>query len=195
MTFSSSPVIVVVAGPNGAGKTTAAPFLLRDALGVREYVNADPIAAGLSAFAAESVALAAGRVMLARIDELARQRISFGFKTTLASQSFAPWLRLRLTDGYAVHLVFLWLASPELALARAARRVELGGHSVPDDVVRRRYASGLRNFFGLYRPIMSTWQVYDNSDLRGPRLIAMGEGDTTHVSQADVWARNERQWA
>jgi predicted ABC-type ATPase len=195
MTFSSSPVIVVVAGPNGAGKTTAAPFLLRDALGVREYVNADPIAAGLSAFAAESVALAAGRVMLARIDELARQRISFGFKTTLASQSFAPWLRLRLTDGYAVHLVFLWLASPELALARAARRVELGGHSVPDDVVRRRYASGLRNFFALYRPIMSTWQVYDNSDLRGPRLIAMGEGDTTHVSQADVWARIVRQWA
>jgi len=82
MTFSSSPAIVVLAGPNGAGKTTAAPFLLRDALGVREYINADPIAAGLSAFAPESVALAAGRVMLARLDELARQRISFGFETT-----------------------------------------------------------------------------------------------------------------
>src|SRR5258708_3601946 len=67
-TLSSSPAIVVVAGPNGAGKTTAAPFLLRDAFGVREYVNADPIAAGLSAFAPESVAFAAGRVMLARID-------------------------------------------------------------------------------------------------------------------------------
>src|SRR5947209_11952925 len=111
LTLDSAASIVVVAGPNGAGKTTAAPFLLRDALGVREYVNADPIAAGLSAFAPESVAIAAGRVMLARIDELARQRISFGFETTLASRSFAPWLRLRLADGYAVHLVFLWLAS------------------------------------------------------------------------------------
>ena len=88
--LSSSPAIVVVAGPNGAGKTTAAPFLLRDAFGVREYVNADPIAAGLSAFAPESVAFAAGRVMLARVEELARQRISFGFETTLASRSFAP---------------------------------------------------------------------------------------------------------
>ena len=125
--------------------------------------------------------------MLARLEELARQRISFGFETTLASRSFAPWLRLRLADGYAVHLVFLWLASAELALARVAQRVELGGHSVPDDVVRRRYASRLRNFFELYRPIVTTWQVYDNSDLRGPRLIAMGEGDTTQVLQADLW--------
>jgi predicted ABC-type ATPase len=139
----SAPSIVVVAGPNGAGKTTAAPFLLRDALGVREYVNADPIAAGLSAFAPESVGIAAGRVMLARLDELGRQRISFGFETTLARRSFAPWLRLRLADGYDVHLVFLWLASPELALARVARRVELGGHSVPDDVVGRHYGAGL----------------------------------------------------
>lgn len=111
------------------------------------------------------------------------------------SRSFAPWLRLGLADGYAVHLVFLWLASPELALARVARRVELGGHSVPDNVVRRRYAAGLRNFFTLYRSIATSWRVYDNSDLRHPRLIAMGEGDTTHIAQADVWARIVRQSA
>src|SRR5438105_10060259 len=136
----SAPLIVVVAGPNGAGKTTAAPFLLRDALGVREYVNADPIAAGLSAFVPDSVAIAAGRVMLARIDELARQRISFGFETTLASRSFAPWLRLRLADGYAVHLVFLSLASPALALARVTRWSGLRRSSVADVPVRARSA-------------------------------------------------------
>ena len=103
----------------GAGKTIAAPFLLRDALAVREYVNADPIAVGLSGFAPETVAIAAGRVMLARIDEVAAARVSFGFETTLASRFHAPWLRSRLADGYRVHLVFLWLASPQLALARA----------------------------------------------------------------------------
>ena len=97
-TLDSQHSIVIVAGPNGAGKTTAAPFLLRDALGVREYVNADPIAAGLSAFAPESVAIAAGRVMLGRLDELARQRLSFGFETTLASRSLrhgfgVAWLK------------------------------------------------------------------------------------------------------
>jgi len=46
----ASPQVIVIAGPNGAGKTTLAPFLLRDTLGVLEYVNADPIAHGLSGF-------------------------------------------------------------------------------------------------------------------------------------------------
>jgi predicted ABC-type ATPase len=56
-----SPQVIVIAGPNGAGKTTLAPFLLRDELRVLEYVNADPIAHGLSGFDPASVALQAGR--------------------------------------------------------------------------------------------------------------------------------------
>lgn len=50
------PLVVVVAGPNGAGKSTTAPRLLRGALAVTEFVNADAIAQGLSAFRPESVA-------------------------------------------------------------------------------------------------------------------------------------------
>ena len=55
----TAPQVVVIAGPNGAGKTTLAPFLLRDKLGLLEYVNADPIALGLSAFDPGSVAIEA----------------------------------------------------------------------------------------------------------------------------------------
>ncbi len=193
-TQETHPSIVVLAGPNGAGKTTAAPFLLRDALSVREYVNADPIAQGLSAFGPESVAVAAGRLMLARIDELAQQRVSFGFETTLASRSFAPWLRARLDEGYSVHLVFLWLASPELAIARVRRRVQLGGHDVPEEVVRRRYAAGQRNFFELYRPLVSSWRMYDSGS-RMPQLIARGSGKDVDVIEPAVWGRIVREWA
>jgi predicted ABC-type ATPase len=103
-------------------------------------------------------------------------------------------LRRRLADGYAVHLVFLWLASPELALARVARRVDLGGHSVPAEAVRRRYASGLRNFFSLYRPLMSTWRMYDSSNLPEPRLIAAGGGSAIRATQAARWADIVRPW-
>ena len=39
-----NPIVVVLAGPNGAGKSTAAPRLLRGALGVVEFLNADLIA-------------------------------------------------------------------------------------------------------------------------------------------------------
>ena len=54
------PDLVIIAGPNGAGKSTAAPFLIGERLGIAEFVNADVIAAGLSAFAPESVAIEAG---------------------------------------------------------------------------------------------------------------------------------------
>ena len=94
----SLPLVVVIGGPNGAGKTTTAPRLLQQALEVSEFVNADVIALGLSAFRPESAALAADRAMLARLMVLAEVRADFAFETTLASRSFAPWLR-RLRVG------------------------------------------------------------------------------------------------
>ena len=136
------PSVVILAGPNGAGKSTAAPALLQGALAVDEFVNADVIARGLSAFEPDRVAIAAGRIMLARLDELAAQRVDFAFETTLATRSFAPWLLGLTLSGYDVHLFFLWLSSADLAVARVADRVRAGGHHVPEAVVRRRYSAG-----------------------------------------------------
>src|SRR5262249_25006153 len=96
-----------IAGPDGAGKSTTGPAVLKDALEVREFVNADTIAAGLSAFSPESVAIGAGRVMLERVRELADQRHDFAFETTLASRSLAPWLKHLQSAGYKFHLVYL----------------------------------------------------------------------------------------
>lgn len=84
-----SPQVIVIAGPNGAGKTTLAPFLLRDTFGLLEYVNADSLAAGLSAFSPESTAVEAGRIMLRRLHELADHRSNFAFETTLSTRSYA----------------------------------------------------------------------------------------------------------
>ena len=87
-----SPSVIVLAGPNGSGKTTSAPKLLRDVLGVVEFVNADTIAQGLAAFSPEIVALEAGAIMLSRLHRLAEQRRTFAFETTLAGRSLAPGL-------------------------------------------------------------------------------------------------------
>jgi len=166
------PWVVIVGGPNGAGKSTAAPEILRGVLGMTEYVNADVIAAGLSGLDPDGAAVAAGRVMLARLDELAGQRADFAFETTLASRSFAPWVSRLRASGYHFRLTFLWLPDADAAVARVRQRVLLGGHAVPEDTVRRRYARGLRNFFELYRPIADSWALYDGSKRSGPRLIA-----------------------
>jgi predicted ABC-type ATPase len=166
------PKVVVIAGPNGAGKSTTAPAVLRRAWQVGEFVNADTIAAGLSAFSPEKVAIAAGRLMLDRVRELARERCDFAFETTLASRSFAPWLKNLQADGYTFHLVYLWLPTVELALARVAERVRRGGHAVPESIVRRRYERSLANFFALYSSFADSWVMLDNSIRRRPRLVA-----------------------
>jgi predicted ABC-type ATPase len=168
------PHVVVLAGANGAGKSTTAPVLLRGKLGVAEFVNADTIARGLSAFAPERAAIDAGRVMLRRLEQLAAQRHDFAFETTLASRTFAPRIARWMEAGYAFHLVFLWLPNAEFALARIRERVQLGGHDVPEDTVRRRYRRGLENFFALYQPLATTWRFYDNAHAQ-PRLVARGD--------------------
>lgn len=184
-----NPRVVLLAGPNGAGKSTVAPRLLQGALRVDEFVNADVIAKGLSAFAPERVAIQAGKLMLARTRELAAMRASFAFETTLASRSFAPWLnRLRQT-GYQFRLIFLWLPSDEVAIDRVAERVRLGGHSVPAETVQRRYSAGLRNFFRLYRPLADRWYFYDNSG-NEPILIAEGSaGREAAIERPALWSQ------
>jgi predicted ABC-type ATPase len=188
--MNKPPSVVVLAGPNGAGKSTTAPTLLKGALGVTEFVDADTIARGLSAFQPERVALSAGRIMLRRLKELASQRVSFAYETTLASRMFARWLVELRQSGYRVHLLFLWLPSADLAVERVADRVHMGGHDVPEGTVRRRYAAGLRNFFSLYQPLANTWRIYDNSKSSGPRLIARGRSSkVTGVLDDTLWAR------
>jgi predicted ABC-type ATPase len=184
------PLVIVIAGPNGAGKSTTAPSLLRDTLQVSEFVNADAIASGLSAFRPDSVAIPAGRVMLERIRHLAKARADFAFETTLASKSFAPRLARLKRGGYHVHILFLWLESADLAVNRVATRVRLGGHDVPEVTVRRRYTRGLKNLFRLYLQIASSWQVFDNSHVGRPRLIAEGRGDRPkRVANPPTWRR------
>lgn len=163
--------------------------LLRGTLGVPHFVNADWIARGLSAFEPDSVALEAGRVMLGRLKHLAEARASFGFETTLASRSFAPWIRDLRGAGYRFALLYLWLPDPAQSVLRVAERVNQGGHDVPEDTVRRRYAAGLRNFFSLYQPLTTRWRFYDNSLGKGPQLIARGRGTIeVAVLDSEKWA-------
>jgi predicted ABC-type ATPase len=191
---NAHPNVVVLAGPNGAGKSTAAPSLLRGRLAVTEFVNADVIARGLSEFNPDAVAYQAGRVMLERLAELAQQRVSFAFETTLASRSFASKISEWMRNGYRFHLVFLWLPAAELAVARVADRVKMGGHNVPEETIRRRYRAGISNFFHLYQQVATTWRVYDNSLVEKRRWIAAGRGQSAiRVRDTATWQQIKKE--
>jgi predicted ABC-type ATPase len=185
---AAAPAVVVLGGPNGAGKSTAAPRLLRGALKVDEFVNADTLAQGLSAFRPEDVAVEAGRLTLARLDTLEAQARSFAFEATLASQALARRLERLRAGGYRVHVVYLWLPTVDLALARVAERVRVGGHHVPEGTVRRRFVRGREQFFTRYRLLSDTWRLYDASPIGGPRLVAAGvRGEATRVRDRAAW--------
>lgn len=187
---STAPVLVVLSGPNGAGKSTLAPWLLRDGWGIQEFVNADEIAKGLSGFQPETVALQAGRLMWERLEELAAGRKSFAFETTLASRTYAPWIVKRRAEGYQTRLVFIWLPSAELAIQRVTDRVRVGGHHIPDDVIRRRYAGGLRNLFELYLPVVDRWEVLDGTEPADLRLVAQsGDDGQPEIHCDSTWSR------
>jgi predicted ABC-type ATPase len=182
------PHVIIIAGPNGAGKTTTAPALLNEALKVSHFVNADTIAAGLSAFSPEKAAIQAGRTMLKRLRELANEHENFAFETTLASRTFAKWIsELKKNNNYLFHLTFLFLNSPDLAVFRVNERVKLGGHNVPEETIRRRYEGGLRNFFNLYAPIANSWQMYDNSTIGRLDLIASKRDEQLIINNQPIW--------
>jgi predicted ABC-type ATPase len=165
--------IVIIAGPNGAGKTTfAREFLPREA-GCPDFINADLIAAGLSPFDPEKAALRAGRLVLAEIRRRVEEGQSFAFETTLAGKNYARWIPRWRAAGYHVKLIYLSLPKVDIAVARVAARVAQGGHNVPEDVVRRRFESGLRHFNVLYRGFVNSWVLYDNSG-PAPRFLAAG---------------------
>src|SRR3990167_9298851 len=182
------PHLIIIAGPNVAGKSTAAPALLKDALHVDNFVNADVIAQGLCAYQPEKAAIQAGRIMLDRIHTLAEEKVNFAFETTLASRTFAMLIPKLQKQGYQFHLIFLWLKNVELAIFRVKERVKTGGHSVPEETIRRRYAAGLKNFFNLYSPLAESWQFYDNSNAENLSLIA------SQIKQNDPIIKDKEIW-
>lgn len=175
----------MLGGPNGAGKSTVAPQLLRNALVLKEFVNADQIASGLSAFNTEAVAFEAGRIMLRRLRELAAERSRFAFESTLARRTLHPFLRQLKAAGYRILVYYVALNSPELALARFEHRAKMGGHDVPGEVVRRRFHRGLANLFRLYLPVADRWQAFDNSVGAKPTKVAV-LGRTHHLPVGEM---------
>ena len=166
--------IIILAGPNGAGKTTFAREFLPDEAECPSFVNADLIAAGLSPFNPEVVAMRAGRIMLELIDDHVARGDSFAFETTLAGKSYARHIPRWQAAGYHVTLLFLALPSAEAALQRVRERVAQGGHSIPEAVVRRRFLAGKLNFEAVYKPLVDAWALYDNSNGE-PVLLSWGE--------------------
>jgi len=180
--------LYIIGGCNGAGKTTASYTVLPELLDIKEFVNADEIARGISPFNPESVAVEAGRLMLARIKTLLGEGESFSIETTLATRSYVRLIEKAHSLGYKVILLFFWLATPEIAISRVARRVAEGGHNIPKDVIIRRYHLGIKNLFNLFMPVVDQWYLFDNTEFN-QIIVAKRIVEETLIINEEIYER------
>ena len=183
--------VYIIAGPNGSGKTTFAKEFLPEYVKCVNFVNADLIAQGLAPFGPRAAAIKAGKLVLQQIYEYARRGVDFAFETTLSGKSYVGLLAKLKAEGYSLHLFFLWISTPELAIARIKDRVAEGGHYVPAEDVRRRFVRGVSNFFSLYEPLLNSWMLFDNSKAK-PVLISKRRNGCREVVNEGLFAVVQR---
>jgi predicted ABC-type ATPase len=177
------PVLWLVAGANGVGKTTYARDHIQSYSGTKSFVNLDEIARGLSPFDPEAERVRAARISLNYLNSVLDAskpasdnldiRKSISLETTLAGLTHLRTIDRAKANGWLVHLLYFAVQSPELALARIARRVSEGGHNIPEADARRRFKRSLHNF-GLYAEKCDLWRVFDNN--ARPKVVAEGHG-------------------
>ena len=183
-----NPVCYIIAGPNGAEKTTFARKFLPEYVKCLDFINADLIAGGISPFVPEKAAIQAGRIMIEQIQHLAESRRDFGFETTFSGKSYANLLHKLKGKGYRIHLFFLWLPNADLAIERIADRVRKGGHTIPEEVVRRRFHKGMKNFIKIYLPLLDSWFIIDNSR-ETSQMIAFERDGVRKVIAPEIFAK------
>jgi len=183
--------IILLGGPNGAGKTTAARVLLPEFFELNPFLNADDFARNLAPENIESAALASGRLLIERMRELVRDGESFAFETTCSGRSYIQTLRECRANGWRVSLYYFWLPSPEHSVARVAKRVSQGGHSIPADVIYRRFKTGLWNMRHLYLPLADTAAVYDKGGYRRILIADREAGFPLVIHDLERWSRIE----
>jgi len=152
--------LIILAGPNGAGKTTCAGSLLPEGV---PFINADEIAKGLKGYEGVTQDMRASRLLLGKVATFEAEQGSFAIETNLANRGLLQRIKRLQASGYEVSLIFLWLRSVDLAIDRVMERVRRGGHSVPAEVIRRRYRLGLDNFLTYYQSQVDSWFFFDNS--------------------------------
>lgn len=158
------PQVIIVAGPNGAGKTTFASEYLTGPRARFAFVNADEIAreAARGGAPQRQADIRAARIMLERIDSLVAVGADFAFETTLATLSYAQQIPVWRRSGYVASLVYLRLASIDISIARVRRRVEAGGHGIPEEIIRRRFDKSLACLENIYKSIVDEWYVWES---------------------------------
>jgi len=151
-------ILYLIAGANGSGKTTLAHELLEDEPGLL-FMNSDEIAVQI----ADNLGVQAGRIMLQKLDETFQRKKPFALESTISGLHHLRVLEMAKKAKYEIDLIYVFLDFPEANIARIKKRVQLGGHDIPEDVVTRRFYKSMANFRGA-AALADHWKLYYNGE-------------------------------
>lgn len=153
-------VLYIIAGANGSGKSTLASELLPSEN--LEFLNADEVAKEISPESIESVKIKAGKIVLARLENLLNAGRSFAIETTLSGKNHIRTIEKAHKLGYQVVLIYSYLDNPVLCENRIKIRVLNGGHNIPKEDIIRRFYRSKENFWKIYKNLVDEWNLFYN---------------------------------
>jgi predicted ABC-type ATPase len=176
---SEQPVFLIVAGPNGSGKSSSYTDTEIEQSGRTIWiVNPDLLTARIHDLEGLEL-LDANRAAVQRVESWLDASIdvhkSVGVETVLSTPKYRRLVQKAKGLGFAVWLVYVVLDSPERNIERVRLRVRKGGHSVPDDKVRARYARSIEQFPWFLEQADVAW-IYDNSGAEPRRIGEKSDG-------------------
>ncbi len=180
--------VYIIAGPNGSGKTTFAKTFLPKYAKCDRFINADLIAAGLSPFSPQQVAIKSGKLVLEQIKEYSNSGVNFGFETTMSGVTYLKYFKMLKEKGYSLNIFFLWIPSAQLAIARVRDRVVQGGHDVPVEDIKRRFERSVNKFLKEYRLLARKWILFNNAET-APKIIAKKQNAHIEIIDQKLFAK------
>ena len=170
----------IIAGVNGVGKSTFVKHLKTTHSELGHIIDPDALAKE------HGGNLKGGKEALKDIEYCINNGIQFTEETTLSGRHIIKVIEQCKANGYTVNMIYIGLDSPEESINRIANRVKHGGHDIPEEIVRRRYANICKALSDVL-PLCDTAEFYDNEN--GPEKIATYSNNviTQLVDEYPLW--------
>lgn len=177
--MKNNKLLYIIAGANGSGKSTLAEVLLKEKN--LEFLNADEIAKEIAPDAISSVPISAGKIYFQRLGEYFRNNKSFAVESTLSGNNIVRIINKARKQNYRIILVYSFLQNCTICIERVKKRVENGGHNVPEEDIIRRYYKSVVKFWDEYRLIVDEWTMFYNGYDYAPVIVSFGEKDNFDI--------------